>query len=401
MVKSDSSGRVFVAYDDGQESWAAVNDGRWEVESESDDEDYNPRAAAKPEAPVGYSDGSYCWEQLGFGVMRCTPLSLSEQPMCPPTASIVTLRPDSNGGIGVFTGSCVKKNAMVTWLECAVSLAASNESRHTGTIEMPTDGSWLRHTNVDAAWEAYMVLITGGGKARDQRKSAFGCTYFKGFLAAFALMAISVEVPDRTNRSFMPDLVAKMHEAMKFVRSKVAPKWTCSLHGATPLLHVLEDWYLSAKDLPYCVDYCKKHAHLRELGEDSIKSLCTHFYTVPNKNIVLDGRIGLQLGADPAGCGLGSYINSCAGDSELRQNCRLEALDRTDGDEVVTSDGVAVPSMVVAAPTDAARNTARRRSESVAECIGYRISVIVRAMADVTVEPGKTVELLENYKGFF
>jgi hypothetical protein len=25
----------------------------------------------------------------------------------------------------------------------------------------------------------------------------------------------------------------------------------------------------------------------------------------------------------------------------------------------------------------------------------------VRAMADVTVEPGKTVELLENYKGFF
>ena len=38
-----------------------------------------------------------------------------------------------------------------------------------------------------------------------------------------------------------------------------------------------------------------------------------------------------------------------------------------------------------------------------AECIGYRISVIVRAMADVTasVEPGKTVELLENYKGFF
>ena len=384
-------------------SWAVLNDGRWEIESESDDEDYDPRAAPKVESAIAYDDGYYCWEQLGFGVMRCSRSPVPAQTAFAPSSSgVATLGPDANGGIGVFVASGVKKNAVVTWLDCAVSLAASNESRHSGTIEMPADGSWLKHPSVEAAWDAYIALITGGGKARDPRKSAFGCTYFKGFVTTYALMAISVDlVLDVTNRSFMADLVAKMHEAMTTVRPKLLPKWTCSLHGATPLVHVLDDWYLSAKDLPYCVDYCQKHAHVRGIGGDAVKSLCTHFYTVPNKNIVLDGRIGLQLGADPAGCGLGSYINSCAGDSELRQNCRLEALDRTDGDEVVTSDGVAVPSMVVAAPTDAARNTARRRSESVAECIGYRISVIVRAMADVTVEPGKTVELLENYKGFF
>ena len=93
--------------------------------------------------------------------------------------------------------------------------------------------------------------------------------------------------------------------------------------------------------MPQAWRYCKEHASLCGLAKESIKSACTHFYTVPDKNLVLDGRIGLSPSSDTDGRGLGSYTNSNAG-TELAQTVTIETIDRTTADEMSTFDGIKV-----------------------------------------------------------